>query len=110
MLNDIAVERNARNAHRQRDYEVKQLARLVKQDSGLHQDVIEEKEVIIKELNVIIDNKGAAGPPCENCSDCKTESGVCNCFCVTCEQVFQIVYQLHKSLKINHKIIFRTVS
>ena len=95
MLNDIAVERNARNAHRQRDYEEKQLARLVKQDSGLNQDMIEEKEVIIKELNVIIDNKGAVTPPCENCSDCKTEKGVCNCFCVTCEQVFQIVYQLN---------------
>ena len=110
MLNDIAVERNARNAHRQRDYEVKQLARMVKQDSGINQDMIEEKEVIIKELNVIIDNKGAVTPPCENCSDCKTDGGVCNCFCVTCEQVFQIVYQQHKSLKINHKIIFRTVS
>ena len=110
MLNDIAVERNARNAHRQRDYEVKQLARLVKQDSGLNQDMIEEKEVIIKELNVIIDNKGAVTPPCENCSDCQAENGVCNCFCVTCEQVFQNSLST-KSFKINHdEIIFRTVS
>ena len=87
VLNDIAVERNARNAHRQRDFEMKQLARLVKEDSSLNQDIIEEKEVIIKELNVIIDNKGSVSPPCENCPECEAEKGICSCFCNTCEKV-----------------------
>ena len=44
-MNDIAVERNARNAHRQRDFELKQLARLVKEDSSINQDMIEEKVI-----------------------------------------------------------------
>ena len=92
-MNDIAVERNARNAHRQRDFEMKQLARLVKEDSSLNQDIIEEKEVIIKELNVIIDNKGSVNPPCENCAVCEEEKEICTCFCSTCEQVTSILNQ-----------------
>ena len=87
VLNDIAVERNARNAHRQRDFELKQLARLVKEDSSINQDMIEEKEVIIKDLNVIIDNKGSVTPACENCTKCEDEKEICNCFCNTCEKV-----------------------
>jgi len=86
VLNDIAVERNARNAHRQRDFELKQLARLVKEDSSINQDMIEEKEVIIKDLNVIIDNKGSVTPACENCTKCEDEKEICNCFCNTCEK------------------------
>ena len=94
VFNDIAVERNARNAHRQREFELKQLARLVKEESN--QDMIEEKEVIIKELNVIIDNNGSVTPPCANCADCQNEKEICNCFCNTCEKVRRI-YNLHST-------------
>ena len=91
-MNDITEERNTRNAERQRSFELKQLKKLVKEDSIVNQDMIEEKEVIIKELEVIIDNKGALEPPCEECAPCKNEKEVCKCICRFCEEVKYRVY------------------
>jgi len=93
VLNDITEERNSRNAERQRSFELKQLKKLVKEDSTINQDMIEEKEIIIKELEVIIDNKGALELPCENCEVCRKEKDpaqkekeCCKCICRTCEE------------------------
>ena len=72
------------------------MKKLVKEDSTINQDMIEEKEIIIKELDVIIDNKGALELPCEDCEACKKEKDpslkdkeVCKCICRSCEEVFQ---------------------
>ena len=53
----------------------------------MNQDMIDEKEVAIKELEVIIDNKGALGPACEDCQPCKKDKAVCDCFCTACKEV-----------------------
>ena len=87
ILNDITEERNTRNAERQRSFELKQLKKLVKEDSFLNQGVIEEKETIIKDLEEITDYKGATLPLCEDCQACKNTKEVCKCFCRNCEEV-----------------------
>lgn len=90
MLNDFTEERNARNAERQLDFELKQLQKLTRAENQENQVMIEEKEVQIKNLENILVNKGALSPPCEECKPCNNEKEVCQCFCGTCQQVRQI--------------------
>ena len=88
MLNDFTEERNARNAERQLDFELKQLQKLTSEDSQDNQEMIEEKEDQIKNLETILVNKGALSPPCEECNACNNEKEVCQCFCGLCQEVF----------------------
>ena len=87
MLNDFTEERNARNAERQLDFELKQLQKLTSEDSQENQVMIEEKEDQIKNLENILVNKGALVPPCEECNPCNNEKEVCQCFCGLCQEV-----------------------
>ena len=67
----------------------------MKEDSIVNQDMIDEKEVAIKELEVIIDNKGALGPACEDCQPCKKDKAVCDCFCTACKEVHRyLIWQI----------------
>ena len=88
ILNKVTEERIARNAERQKEIELRNLKKLIKEDSILNQDMIEEKEVIIKDLNTLIDNKGSLNPSCVDCQDCSKGSlPGCQCQCRACEQV-----------------------
>ena len=88
VLNDFTEERNARNAERQLDFELKQLQKLTSEDqSSDNQEMIEEKEDQIKNLETILVNKGALTPPCEECNACNNEKEVCQCFCGLCQEV-----------------------
>jgi len=87
ILNKVTEERIARNAERQKEIELRNLKKLIKEDSILNQDMIEEKEVIIKDLNTLIDNKGSLNPSCADCQDCSKGSlPGCQCQCRACEQ------------------------
>jgi len=86
ILNDITEERNTRNAERQKSFELKQLKKLVKEDSFVNQEMIKEKETIIKDLDEIIDKRGSTLPSCDNCAPCKNSKEVCKCFCRSCEE------------------------
>ena len=89
VLNDFTEERNARNAERQLDFELKQLQKLTSEDSQENQVMIEEKEDQIKNLENILVNKGALSPPCDECNACNNEKEVCQCFCGLCQEVYQ---------------------
>ena len=71
-LHRITEERIARNAKRQRENEMRKLEKLMKRNSITDHGVIEETEVILRELNEIIDNKGAVKVACQDCQlyDC----------------------------------------
>lgn len=86
VLNDFTEERNARNAERQLDFELKQLQKLTSEDSQENQVMIEEKEDQIKNLENILVNKGALSPPCDECNACNNEKEVCQCFCGLCQE------------------------
>ena len=85
------------------------MKKLVKEDSTVNQEMIEEKEVIIKELDVIIDNKGALEPPCEDCETCKNEKEVCKCICRKCEEVNPYLLNLTLNAKSYEPWKFYTV-
>ena len=83
----ITEGRIARNAERQRDIELRKLEKLMKQNSILNEDAIEETQFTLRELNVVIDNKGAVNVACQDCEACQGQVAACQCECNNCDEV-----------------------
>ena len=83
----IAEGRIARNAERQRNIELRKLEKLMKTNSILDQEAIEETRFTLRELNEVISNKGAVSIACQDCAACKGSEVACQCQCSNCEEV-----------------------
>ena len=82
----ITEGRIARNAERQKSIELRKLQKLMKRNSVLDREAIEETQHHLEELNEIIQNKGALNVACRDCLACKEQTG-CLCECQNCEEV-----------------------
>ena len=84
--NNNSLRNKLRNAERQRLTECRKLERL-RRDTEADLDEIEEKEVLVRELTGLIDNKGGVAD-CSNCDSCKAKED-CDCQCGHCDEVGQ---------------------
>ena len=87
VFHKITEGRIARNAERQRDIELRKLEKLMKRNSILDQEVIEETQFNLRELDQIIDNKGAVNVACQDCQACQGNTAACQCDCTNCDKV-----------------------
>ena len=87
VFHKITEGRIARNAERQRDIELRKLEKLMKRNSILDQEVIEETQFNLRELDQIIDNKGAVNVACQDCQACQGNTAACQCDCTNCDEV-----------------------
>ena len=85
--NKILEGRVERNAERQRASEMRKLDKLKRRNSVSDTGAIQETEFILKELNEIIDNKGAVSVACQDCQDCRPGGPACQCQCRNCDEV-----------------------